>query len=299
MDYALHLYIMATLYASLALSLQLLIGYAGLFSVAQAGLFGLGAYAAAISQVRLGLAPITGPVVGALAGATVCYVFARVLVRLKREEFFLASLALQIALIAVFTNAEQLTGGALGMSGLTPYLRDPASNRGVAAALSSCLLVFTLVATMRLTASPLGRALRASRENEAAALSCGKDIALARRSVFVLTGFFAAACGAVYANYTTAIDASAFSLPESILLISIVVVGGSESLMGTVVAALALVLMPEALRFLPLSTDAGHQIRQIVFGGLFLIVVCYRPEGVLRRSRCCTEPYRLRKGGER
>lgn len=295
MEYALHLFIIVCIYASLAVALQMLIGHSGLFSVAQAGIFGLGAYASSLLEARLGIPIGFASVAAAATAGGVCYLLARLLVKLKREEFFLASLAIQVAIISILTNVENLTGGALGLSGIEPFSSDSLHNKMIAAILVVVLLCATVWMVRRVAGSSLGRILRAARDDEPAAFACGKDVSAARRCIFVAVGVVAGAAGSLYANYVTAIDPTSFSISESILLVSIVVVGGSENMLGTLSATALLILVPEAFRYLPLPTSAGQELRQILFGCLFLFVVCRRPEGILQK-RLDSRPNSTSKG---
>ena len=292
MDYGLHLLIIITTYATLAVALQVMTGYAGLFSVAQAGLFGLGAYTAIIAERSYHVPIWISPVIAAVICGVVCYLTAMLLVRLRNDEFFLATLGLQILLIAIFLNAEKLTGGALGLFGITPFMKDTTANRIIALLLLGGMGLVTTIAARRIVSSSTGRILQAARDDQQAALACGKNVARARREMFAWVGIVAGITGALYAHYVTAIDPTTFSLSESILLVAIIVIGGRENIIGTIIATAILILLPEAFRYLPLPTGVGQYIRQILFGVIFVVVVMFRPEGLLSRNPFKRNPSR-------
>jgi branched-chain amino acid transport system permease protein len=133
----------------------------------------------------------------------------------------------------------------------------------------------------RLVRSPYGRVLKAIREDEKFAQSLGKNVNCYKIQVFVLGGMLAAIAGTLYAHYVRFIDPTGFTVLESILITSMVILGGAGSLRGPVLGAAILVVFPEALRFLGLPGSVAANLRQIFYGSLLILVMLYRPQGLI------------------
>ena len=139
----------------------------------------------------------------------------------------------------------------------------------------------TLWVTRRIVRSPFGRVLKAIREDEVFAQAAGKNAAAFKVLVFVVGTGMAAVAGVMYAYYISFIDPTSFTVMESIFVISIVIIGGAGSLWGPVVGAVVLVVLPEVLRFLGLPTSVAANLRQIIYGGLLVAFMMWRPRGFL------------------
>jgi len=118
-----------------------------------------------------------------------------------------------------------------------------------------------------------------------AAMAIGKDIARFKVITFIIGAFFAGVAGTLYAHYVRYIDPTAFQAKESFLVYSMMILGGRGSLLGSVLAAMILVFLPEALRFLGLPSFYAAQLRQMIYGALVVLIVIYRPHGILGKSR--------------
>ncbi len=139
----------------------------------------------------------------------------------------------------------------------------------------------TLWITSRIVRSPFGRVLKAIREDEVFAQAAGKNVAANKVLVFVIGAGMAATAGVMYAHYISFIDPTSFTVMESIFIISIVIIGGAGSLWGPVVGAVVLVVLPELLRFIGLPSSVAANLRQIIYGGLLVAFMMWRPKGLL------------------
>ena len=141
--------------------------------------------------------------------------------------------------------------------------------------------VITLWITRRLVLSPFGRVLKAIREDEVFAQSAGKNVAAYKVLVFVIGAAMASVAGVMYAYYISFIDPTSFTVMESIFIISIVIIGGAGSLWGPVVGAAVLVILPEVLRFVGMPSSIAANMRQIIYGVLLVIMMMWRPQGLM------------------
>jgi branched-chain amino acid transport system permease protein len=287
MDVAFNLIIIVGIYMILALSLNLLIGYAGLFSVGHGAFYGVGAYAAAILSTRLGLPFWIEIFAAAAVTGLVGYIIGRPILRLRGDHLALATFGLAVIAYSVFNNWSDLTRGPLGIRGIPPVtlFSFRFTSLGSYAALVAAFVAFTLLCLWRVTHSPFGKVLEAIREDDVAALAIGKNITRFKVAAFVISCCFAGLAGVLYAHYITYIDPSSFGTGESFLVFSMVVFGGMGSNLGAMVGAAVLVALPELLRFVGLPGDIAAQMRDVIYGALIVIVINWRPQGLLGKAR--------------
>ena len=297
MDYLLHILVMVALYAILAASFNLLTGFAGLFALSQAAFFGVGAYATAILAAKLGL-PFPLPLLaGVLVAAAVGMVVALPALRIGGDHLVVVTLALQIIAIAIMVNWRSLTGGTDGIAGIPKValfglsLDTPA--RFLPLALAGAGL--SLAVAWRLATSPFARAVRAMRENEAAAQAVGKNIVAIKLAVFAFSAGLAAVAGGLYAHYISFVSAETFTLDVTIYVLAMVILGGTGNLWGSVLGAVILTALPELLKFVALPPDIADKSRQILYGLALILMLLLRPQGLLpeiptRRRRIRAAP---------
>jgi branched-chain amino acid transport system permease protein len=286
MEYFVYIGTLIAIYATLTISLNLLVGYTGLISIAQAAIYGVGAYVTALLTLHLTHDLIISFVLASIAGVLVSLVVALPSLRLRNEYFLIATLGFQAIIFSLFMNLD-LTGGASGLYGI-PHptlfgytIRTSFEKLLVAIALA----VVCYLLALRITNAPFGRLLRAVREDQTAVASLGKNVFHIKLSVFVFSAVFAAAAGTIYVYFLTAIDPVAFALDESIFIITLVIVGGTGSLNGSVLAAVVLILLPEAFKFLAIPEAIAPQLRQVLYGLLLVVFTRYRRQGLIGEYR--------------
>ena len=278
---------MVCIYAILATSFNLLIGFAGLFAFGHAGFYALGAYATALTAIRLHL-PFPLPlIVSVVVTGVVGLAVALPSLRIAGIYLVITTLALQVITIDVIINWTSLTGGPTGISDVPPIvlfgetLSGPARFLPLAAV--SALVCFLIA--RHVGGSPFGRALRAMRENESAAASVGKNIFYLKVSAFGMAAALASVAGSLFAYYLSYVGADSFQVSETVLILSMVVVGGTGNLVGSVLGAAFLVVLPEALAFVDLPEGTAGQLRLLIYGCVLVLFLVFRPEGLLREPR--------------
>lgn len=285
--YVAHYLVMVGIYTILAVSLNLLMGYAGIFSLAHAAVYGIGAYASALVALKLGLGFWGGLAVAAVAGACAAALVGIPSLRVAGDYYIVASFGLQVVILTVFMNWTDLTNGHAGLVGI-PRPRVfglVIDNPFKYVVLSLALAALTYAVCRRLTGSAFGRTLRAVREDEIAAQATGKNVVLVKIVITTISSALGALGGSLYAHYITYINPSSFTLDESIFIASLVILGGTERLAGPVVGAFILLAVPEALKFLAIPDTVAAPTRQILYGGLLILFMFVRPEGILGRAR--------------
>jgi branched-chain amino acid transport system permease protein len=207
--------------------------------------------------------------------------------RVAGDYYIVASFGLQTVILTVFINWTSLTNGHAGLPGIPRpeifgYVIDnPFKYVGLAAALAA----FTCAVCHRLTHSAFGRTLRAIREDEIAAQATGKNVVRVKILITTISSALGALAGSLYAHYITYINPTSFTLEESIFIASLVILGGTQRLAGPMVGAFILLAVPEALKFLAIPDAVAAPMRQIIYGGLLILFMFVRPEGILGRAR--------------
>ena len=279
--YIIHLAILIGIYGILSISLNLAMGFTGLLNIGHVAFYGLGAYASALLTINFGLSFWWGMLIGCLVAGFFGLILAIPTIRLKGDYLAIATLGFAIIIENVFRNWTSLTRGPLGLPGIPkPQLFGFTFSGFSYLILVLFFLLITYLFVRYIVNSPYGRVLKSIREDELVALSLGKNVVRYKTQALIISAFFAGVAGSLYAHYITFIDPSSFTILESILIISMVIVGGLASVEGSIIGAIILVLLPEPLRFLPLPSFAIGALRQMIYAGLLILLLIKRPQGI-------------------
>lgn len=283
MDYILHIAILFCIFGILAITLNLVLGYTGLPSVAHAGFYGIGAYATALVMTRFGWDFFLSVVIGMVLAGGVAVLLGSILGRFRDDYFLIVTIAFVSIMHRVFLNWDEVTRGPLGIPGIPRpaifgvTIADPSLYFLFAAA--GLALVYALCAWI--TSSSFGRVLKGVREDEDALKVFGYKTENYKLTIFAISACGAAFAGSLYASYISFIDPSTFTIHDSVYVWAIIILGGLASLRGSLLGALILVLLPELLRFVGFSPDSAGQMRVFVYGALLVIMMLYRPQGLI------------------
>ena len=281
--YLLNLGTMAAIFALLASSLNILMGYAGIFSVCHAAFFGIGAYAAA--NVALYFTPdlFVASAVGAACAALLSLVVALPALRVRGEYFVITSLGLQIAAITVFAETHSLTGGLGGLVGIPrpTVLGIEIGSQGAMFATCVIALVLSLLLTLALMRGSFGRSLMAIRDNETAARALGKNVAVTKSFAVMLGCALAGVAGALFAFQMSFVNVESFTLDQSMLITAMVIIGGISTVLGPIVGTVILLLLPAALSFVPYIPPAEiGAVQRFLYGLAMILLMIFRPSGI-------------------
>lgn len=282
MGYAQFVVTLFAINAALAVSLNLLVGYSGVLSLSHAAFLGMGAYGVALLTVRTDWPWAVAALTAVFGASLLAFLFGVITLRLHDVYYVVGSFALQAIVFNVFLNWQSLTGGALGLPGI------PKPDVGVRITDGVPFMLFALgfalavvVISWRLVSSPYGRVLRAIREDETAALVLGKNVARLKTITFVISCALAAAAGCLLAPLLTFIDPGSFDIDEAVFLLSLVIIGGSGNIWGSVVGAAVLTAIPELLTFKNIGGMHSPQIRIILYGLILVLFIRLRPMGLI------------------
>ncbi|MGV3654254.1 MAG: branched-chain amino acid ABC transporter permease [Noviherbaspirillum sp.] len=277
-QYILHIGILVLFYAVLATSLNLVVGYVGEFSLGHTAFLGIGAYAAAILSLRLGL-PMwaTVPLAGLIAAAF-GLVIGGITLRLQGPFFVIVTLAFAEVLRLIANNWVSLTNGPMGLAGVAqPALLAEASNlfgKQLYFYIALAIAAVALYLSYRFVYSNAGRAAVTVRENRFVAQSVGIfPFAYAMRA-FVLGSFLAGMAGGFYAHYISFVGSEVFTFSFMATMIIMVLMGGKGTLVGPLVGALLVTLLEEYLR-------EAKELRMSIFGLIVMAIVLFLPRGLM------------------
>lgn len=287
MTYVYHLVVLLTIYIILTCSLNLLVGYCGILSMAHAAFYGIGAYTSALLAIRFHFNFLICLLIAVALAMLLSFFVAGPALRLRGDYIVLASLAFQVILSDTLNNWTELTNGPLGLLAIPrPSLGRVTLNTVPAFLLLSGLIcVVSLFASHRILNSPFGLTLKGIRDDEVATIALGKRVAAFKISAFVIASGFAATAGFLLASYASFIDPTSFTLNESISILAIVLVGGSGNLRGPLLGTLFAILIPEGLRFFNIPGSVAANIRQIIYGLLLIVLMRFRPQGIAGEYR--------------
>ena len=270
--YPLHLVCTVGIFVILAVSLNIVVGFAGHISHGHAAFFAVGAYTSSLLAVKFGI-PFW---FGIFAGGLISFLFGILLgtPTLRVREIYLSvvticfGLMVQLALV----NLDSITGGARGIYGIP----RPSFGSFVFASPQSfyyIILFFsllTILSSLRLLRSRFGRAFLSIRENELAAQTVGVRTTYYKILAFAISSFYAGLAGSLYAHYVSYINPDAFTFGTSVDVLVMIVIGGLGNVWGSVIGAFVITLLPEYLRFM-------QQYYRAVFGiGLIFMMVFMR-----------------------
>jgi branched-chain amino acid transport system permease protein len=267
------------IFVILATSLNLLTGTAGLVSLGHAAFYAIGAYTAGIVSLRFHTGLEVSLPASALVTGLIALIVAIPAVRLVRIFFTVATLSVGEIINVVITNWDGLTRGPMGLRGIPParvFGFDLGGRLGTFYVIATVCSAATWI-VWRLTHSYYGGALRALREDDQSAGAMGIDVGRLKVGACAVSGALAGVAGCLLAHSTGFISPDMFGIDESILILTMVVVGGLGSVPGAVLGAAVLILVPE------IGREAGH-FRMVFVGLVLYLAILLRPTGVLQEA---------------
>lgn len=284
MDYFFTLAIFMAVGAVLSMSLNLVMGYTGLVTVAHAGFMAVGAYASAIIAIRLGLDMMWAIVAGAIVAALVGVIVGLVTANASPDEFTLASFALQMVIIEIISRWASLTRGTYGLAGVPrPSVGgEPVYDVPLLAALMGIFTVVSVGVLFYLGRSQFGLALRGMRESDPSMRALGRNTTRLKVVAIVISALFAGVAGGMQATVIGFLAPETFGIMVSVIAIAYLVVGGQGNMFGALIGAVFLLAIPEVISHLDLvSSNLRGPVNQIVYGVILLLFITLRPNGML------------------
>jgi branched-chain amino acid transport system permease protein len=275
--------ISALIYVVLGLGLNITVGLAGLLDLGYVAFFAVGAYAYALLNHHFGLGFWTCLPLGAALGGLFGVLLGFPILRLRGDYLAIVTLGFGSIVKIVLENWSDFSFGPSGIAnidrpGLFGMDMDIAGSTTYIYYIMIALVILTIIVTGRLKNSRIGRAWIALREDEIACVAMGIDMAKTKMSAYALGACWAGMVGVLFAAKTTFINPASFTFMESAIILSIVVLGGMGSILGVILGAMILILLPEYLR-------AFSEYRMIIFGAAMVLMMIFRPQGIISNIR--------------
>lgn len=287
MDYLVHLIIIIGIFSLLAMSLNLVVGHTGLLSITHAAFYGIGAYSTAILTTRYEMNFFLSLAAGIIFACLFAFLLGIILSRFSGDYYALVSLGFNTIVYSIFLNWKSATRGPLGIAGIPrPELGQITFSSNTAFLLlvfAAGIVVYLL--SEYLAASPFGRVLHAIREDEQTTKVFGYHTEGYKLLIFIISAGCAAVAGSLYASYIMFISPQLFVVMESVFILAVIIFGGLASTRGAVWGTVFFLLIPEILRQAGFPDIIAAQMRQVVFGIVLVLVMMYRPRGLIGEYR--------------
>ena len=281
--YQVNIMITALLYVMLGLGLNIVVGMAGLLDLGYVAFYAVGAYSYALLNLHFGIGFWTALPIGGLMAAGFGILLGFPVLRLRGDYLAIVTLGFGEIIRLILENWTEFSNGPSGISGIPRpgfFGMDLNLDQSLTYLyyLMLVMVALTIFATSRLQHSRIGRAWAALREDEIACRAMGIDKTKIKLAAFASGAFWAGMAGVLFAAKTTFVNPASFTFMESAIILCIVVLGGMGSIPGVIIAALVLILLPEYLR-------AVADYRMLVFGATLVLMMRFRPGGLLAPSR--------------
>ena len=267
--------IFAGIYVIMAVSLDLLMGYAGQISVGHAAFFAVGAYASGILTVKYGVSPLPAMIAGATLSAGIAWAMGRPVLALKEYYLAMATLALNEVVVTLIVGMQWLTGGASGLRDIPSFsifgVSFDSQVRYYYVVWSAVILV--ILASLAVVRSPFGKILMAIHSDETAARTFGIDCAKYKVRIYMLSAAFASVAGSLLAHSMNFIAPENFGILTSINILVMLFLGGTGTIFGPALGAVFLVVLPEL-------TYTFQDYEMLINGLILILVLLFMPKGL-------------------
>jgi len=288
--YVMHIVIMTGVYMMLAVSVDIIYGYAGQLNLGQAAFYAIGAYTAALLMLRLNVSYWVAMPAAGLAATVFGVLLGMPTLRLRGLYLGIATMGFSEVIRLILLSWVSFTRGPMGLPGIpSPTIGSFAiESKQAFYYLILAYLLITIFSVRRLVNSRVGRAWMAIREDEIAALAMGIDLAKYKVMAFSLGAFFAGVAGSFFAVYISFIAPDAFKMMESYLIFAMPAIGGMGTTAGPLLGAVIIFVLPEVTR--------GFAIyRMLWVGALLALVMIINPKGILGALEPLVQAYRKRR----
>jgi len=281
-SFFIHMLIMSFINAILAIGLNFILGFIGEKSLGHAAFYGLGAYTTAILSTKFNLSDWRSLLISLLVTAIGALIIGFPSLRLRGPYFSIVTLGFVLILQLFISNGGVLTGGPTGLPGVKRLeIYNPFNNNVIVLStdISYYYLItisfwFCFLISILLVSSKIGRAWTAIRENLDLAESIGINSFKYKLIAFLTGAIMAGLAGSIYAHYFSFVSPKLFDTFVNINIVTMVIIGGEGTILGPVIGAFLITILPEILRF-------AEELRILIFGFILLITIIFAPKGIV------------------
>lgn len=275
--YLLNLINMSLIYVILAQGLNILQGYTGYVSIAQATFFGIGAYISSLAMLNAGLSFWISLPIATIGSGIVAFLIGIPIFRTTGHYFAIVTMSFAVSIWIIMMNWASVTGGDAGVTKIPrpePIFSFDFSTPQNYYYLVLIFALITILFVSRLMKSRVGRAFISIRENEELTQSIGISLTKYKVLAFTLSGAFGGLAGSLYAHYVNYINPAPFAIGKSLDIILAVIIGGSGTITGPIIGAFLVTFLPEIMRM-------ADEYRLIVYALLLILITIYMPRGLV------------------
>lgn len=266
-------------FVMLAMSLNFLVGYAGIMYVGHIAFFAFGAYSTAILCQHYDWFPPAAMLFGILLSGVSAVVLGMLTLRLAGHYLLLASLGV-CEIVRSLINNSSFSGGAEGILVPRDFIPVVSGGQYGISVLIAIFLSLEIFFFDRLIQSPKGKLYRAIRDDALLVVSVGRSVSRLRIQALVISSMWASIAGSLYAHWARYIDPTSFTIMDSLMLLIAVMVGGISSTLGSVAAGVIMIIVPAITRFVNVPPTVVGPVHQIVFALVLLVILARRPKGL-------------------
>ncbi len=283
MSYLINLASIFAIYAILAISMNSITGYTGLVTLAHAAFYGIGAYTTALLLIHGGVNFFVAMLAGIFLAGVVALLIGSVMSKFRGDYYILGSIGFLYIINSIMKNWDSVTGGPLGVAGITRPALFGVSFAENLPFLLLCLTLLILVYWLAkwIVSTPFGRVLKAIREDEEAIAVFGYRTKHFKLLIFMIGCGMAALAGGLFAGYIRYIDPSTFTIVDSVFMLACIIVGGLANVRGAILGTAILVMIIEFSRLIGLPADVAAQLREVIYGVLLIVMMFWRPQGLI------------------
>lgn len=285
--HAMHMFtilILIGLYSIVTIGMSLLIGYTGQISLGHAAFFGMGAYTSGILTVKASMSPWLAMPLGMVATFLIAFLVGIPILKLKGHFLALATLGLNIIVYILINGLSNYTGGAVGLNGIPSLslfglnLGNPLYFYYFVWAVVGLVIIFS----ENIIRSHIGRLLRSIHDSEIATQTLGVNVSQYKVSIFAISAAYGALAGSLYAHFITFIAPPTFNINFSILLLIMVMVGGSRSIWGAICGTAILMFLQELIRFISQNyLHVSGPVELVFYGFIIVVMMMFVPAGFI------------------
>ena len=288
-NYVLHIFILCSIYACLTLSLNLIIGWSGQFSLGHVCFYGMGAYITTLLMTQQNVNFFQATIISTLLTSVFAMLLCFPTLKLRGDYLAVITLGFGEVFRLFLTNEVDITKGPAGI----PNIPDPVifgyeiSSKQAYFYFIAIIVAIFIIFMKRFNNSGFGMCMMVVNEDDIAATALGLNVIKYKLWGFAIGGGMAAFIGSFYAVYMGMISPTSFAYAESIKMVSMVVLGGMGSIPGSIIGAVLLTALPEVLR-------TFSEYRMVIYGALMVVMMIFRPEGIWSRSNRMLNEYKIK-----
>lgn len=283
-QYIFTILILIGIYNIITIGLSLLIGYAGQISLGHAAFFAMGAYISGVFTVHFDFSPWLAMLIGMITTFILSYLIALPVMKLKGSFLALATMAINIIVYILLLGMNQYTGGAAGLGGIPglSLFGISLSNQVIFYYFVWFVVICVIIFSTNIVQSHIGRLLRSIHDSEIATKTLGVHVSKYKVIIFALSAMFASMAGSFYAHYISFIAPPTFYINFSILLLIMVMVGGSHSIWGAVIGTTVMMFLNEFIRYIGHTfLHVSGEVEIVVYGAIIVLVMLFLPKGLI------------------